>query len=264
MTGTAVETYLAAVADPDPGRLEALEPWLAENVVVAGPVGPGAGRELVLQSLSAPNATRLVTGAAWSDPAEVDGEVVVDAVLPAGMALGGLRFALKVGPDGRITRIEQQLLTAAPPGPQPLSISSETAALIEGALTNGTPFIVSYVDAAGMPHISPRGSVLVLNELQLGMWARDPEGGLLKGIAANPNVALYYRDPKNRVSFTISGRARVTDDLPTREAIYTRQPAIERNFDGRKRGMAIVVDVVQFDAAAPSGRTRMVRQLDED
>jgi predicted pyridoxine 5'-phosphate oxidase superfamily flavin-nucleotide-binding protein len=142
---------------------------------------------------------------------------------------------------------------------QPLSISPEWKTIIDGALVNGTPVIVGYVDAAGVPHLSPRGSVQVLDEERMALWARDPEGGILKGIASNPNVTLFYRDPKTRTSFTITGKAHIASDDQTRDAIYDNQPVQERNFDGRKRGTAIVVDVEELEAATPAGRSRMAR-----
>jgi hypothetical protein len=146
----------------------------------------------------------------------------------------------------------------APPATEPLSIRPEWKELIDNALANGTPVIVAYVDAAGVPHVSPRGSVQVLNEKQLGMWARDPEGGLLKGIAANPNMTFFYRDPKTRQAFTITGTARLAD-AAEKETIYQGQPALERNMDGRMVGSAVVIDVQTLEAAGPSGRAKQVR-----
>jgi hypothetical protein len=256
----AVEAYIAAVTDPSPGNLAALEPKLDEDLVVLGLVGAGAGRANVLQALAAPNATRLVAAAQWSDPGDEDGELIREARLPGGVPFAGLRFAFRIHNGERIARIGQQLMPAAPPEAQPVSITADLKALIDGALANGTPVIVGYVDANGVPHLSPRGSAQVLNETQVALWSRDPNGGILKGIAVNPNVALYYRDPKSRASVTITGRAHVPQDSRIRDTIYDNQPEIERNLDGRKKGVGIVVDVDLLEAAGPAGRTRMVRE----
>jgi hypothetical protein len=256
----AIERFMAAAGAPDEASIAALAPWLAEDVSIAGPIAPGTGKTHLMEALAAPNATRFIAGARWTEPSAEGGEVVVDALLPAGAALAGLRFALTVGQDGRIARIQQQLLPAPRPEPSPIAISEELQAMIDGALTNGTPIVVSYVDARGVPHISPRGSVQVLNERQVALWARDPEGGILAGIAANPHIAMYYRDPKTRSAITMTGRATIVRDGPVRDRVYENQPALERNFDGRKRGIAIVVDLDEVETAGPSGRARMVRE----
>jgi hypothetical protein len=81
---------------------------------------------------------------------------------------------------------------------------------------------------------------------------------LLKGIAANPNMTVYYRDPKTRQAFTFTGLARLAD-ASERETIYQGQPALERNMDGRMVGSAVVIDVTLLEAAGPAGRAKMVR-----
>ena len=254
----AVQTYISAVKEPTTENLASLGPWLAEDVLIIGLLGGASGRESALAVLATPDATRLVGGAEWSDAAREGSEVVIDARMPAGRPLGALRFGFHLNAEGQITRIGQQMVMGAPPATEPLSIRPEWKELIDNALTNGTPVIAAYVDAAGVPHVSPRGSVHVLNETQLGMWARDPEGGLLKGIAANPNMTFYYRDPKTRAALTITGKASVAEGA-TRETIYQGQPALERNMDGRMIGTAVVIDVQVLEAAGPSGRAKMAR-----
>jgi hypothetical protein len=255
----AVQAYIYAIKYPSEANIAALEPCLAEDVVVVGLVGAATGREPALSAIATPEATRLVATADWSDARQDGGEFVIDAKLPPGRPLAAMTFGFRQDESGRITRIGQQMVLASPPASEPLAIRPEWKELIDGALTNGTPVIVAYVDAAGVPHVSPRGSVHVLNETQLGMWARDPEGGLLKGIASNPNVTFFYRDPKTRAAITITGRARLAADQAEKETVYNGQPALERNMDGRMAGSAVVVDVDLLEAAGPSGRAKMVR-----
>ena len=253
-----VQAYIAATKEPNADHLAALGPWLSEDVLVIGLIGGASGRDAALEALAAPNATALVATAEWANADEHDGELVIDARMAPGRPLAAMRFGFHLNAERQITRIGQQMVLASPPATEPLSIRPEWKELIDNALTNGTPVIVAYVDASGVPHVSPRGSVQVLNETQLGMWARDPEGGLLKGIAANPNMAFYYRDPKTRAALTVTGKARVAEG-ETRETIYQGQPALERNMDGRMIGTAVVVDVDLLEAAGPSGRAKMAR-----
>ena len=73
---------------------------------------------------------------------------------------------------------------------------------IKGAL--GDPFgsgnfaIISYVDEGGQPNLSFRGSIHAHSDNQLALWARNPEGGLLKALKQNGGkgkVGIIYRNP---------------------------------------------------------------------
>ena len=67
----------------------------------------------------------------------------------------------------------------APPPPEgPVELGPETAEAVNGALSNGTPVLVAYVDATGQAQLSYRGSTQVFGSDQLAMWIRDPAGGL--------------------------------------------------------------------------------------
>ena len=70
--------------------------------------------------------------------------------------------------------LTQELEPAKPAAPTALVIDDQLAATIDGALDNKTPFLVAYVDAAGVPHVSPRGTVQSWSPDQVAMWARDP------------------------------------------------------------------------------------------
>ena len=48
--------------------------------------------------------------------------------------------------------------------------------VMEAYVPNDWPIIVGYVDEQGRPGMSYRGSVVVVSETQLGMWARNAGG----------------------------------------------------------------------------------------
>src|SRR5581483_11544133 len=56
----------------------------------------------------------------------------------------------------------------------PLALTDEIKTAVAGAFDNGTPIVVAYVDAEGVPHLSLRGSTQPYSDTQLAMWIRDP------------------------------------------------------------------------------------------
>jgi hypothetical protein len=119
--------------------------------------------------------------------------------------------------------------------------------------------MIAYSDGDGEIHLSYRGTIQAYSDNQLALWARDPEGGLPRRIAARPKVTLFYHDPKTRTTYTFYGRARIADDPDTRTAVFGNSPARERQMDFRRRGVAIVVDLDKLEGRDPAGRILMLR-----
>ena len=253
----ALEAYEAALVEPSASNLDALRAALDADVVVLGPVGPGRGIDGVRDALEHPRRPGFLALATFSAPTFDGDEADVEVVLPAGGPLAGLGLHVAFA-EGRIVRVEQVLRMAPPPEPTPLALSDELRAIVDGALANGTPLTVAYVDADGAPHLSPRGSTSAHSPTQLAMWVRDPAGGLLAAIGSNPHVALLYRDPATGASFQFAGRARDDADDAVRDEVYGRAPAPERNLDARRLGRAVVIDLDRVEGTGPTGRVRMV------
>jgi predicted pyridoxine 5'-phosphate oxidase superfamily flavin-nucleotide-binding protein len=255
-----VRLYTAAVSSRDEVARAALAPVLADNVVVAGIVGGGTGKERVLAALADPARSRLLEPATWGEPDLRDGVAEVAATLPPQAPMAGAKLTIALDAGGRIMRVEQELIPAPPPPATALVLTPAIKDAVNGAFANGTPVIVAYVDAEGRPHLSPRGTAQAFSDDQLALWNRDPRGGMTRGIAANPNVALSYRDPKTRTAYQFAGRARVATEPAERTRIYDSSPEIERNMDPRRRGVAVIVDLDRVEGGSPSGRVRMERQ----
>lgn len=255
----AIRAYTAAVSTRDAASLAALDPMLAEGATVVGIVGAAAGKERVVAALADPAASRLLAAATWGEP-EVSGtSASITATLPPGIAFAAVTLLIALDAEGRIARVEQRLRPAPPPTPTPLALTPAMKDAVNDALANGTPVIVAYVDANGQPHLSPRGTAQAFGDDQLAIWNRDSQGGMTRGIASNPKVALYYRDPKTRTSYQFAGRARVTTDPDERTRIYEQSPEIERNLDAGRLGVAVIVDLDLVEGAGPAGRVRMER-----
>jgi hypothetical protein len=251
------DLYLAALSTPTEETLAALEPVLADDVRAGGMFGSGEGKEAVLASTATPPYP-LLGSATWTEP-EMDRETItVEGTFPPGLPVSGITVTMRVA-DGMLVELAQELHLAPPPATTPIAIDDDIATLIDGALENKTPVIAGYVDADGVPHVSPRGTVQVWSPTELAMWARDPDGGMLRAIPTNPNVSLFYRDPATRAAYELTGRMRVTDDPEERRRIFDRSPLVERNFDPRRRGKAIIVELDSVTGSGPTGRVNMKR-----
>jgi len=251
------DVYIAALSSPNDETIAALRPLLAHDVRAVGLFGSGQGREEVLASTSAPPYPLLAAGS-WSSPSQEGDAVTVRATLPPGLPIAGVLVTMRSF-GGKIVELIQELEMAPPPAETELLIDATIEANIDGALANDTPVIVAYVDRSGAPHVSFRGSVQSHGPDQLAMWIREPDGGLARGITTNEQVALLFRDPATRVSYEFAGRARVVDDVHTRDAIYAKSSATERNLDPVKRGVAVIVDVDRLKGGPLGAPINMVR-----
>jgi hypothetical protein len=126
--------------------------------------------------------------------------------------------------------------------------------------------IVSYVDPAGQPILSFRGSTQTFSDDQLAIWVRNSDGVFLNAIAKNPKVALMYRDEDTKATYQFQGRARVWTDESARRRIYEKMAEAERNHDPARTGVALIIDLDRVEGWAgmsPDGPVNKVRMLRE-
>jgi hypothetical protein len=253
---TAIEAYRSAIVQGDD---DSVAGYLAGDVVVETNFGRAEGVQAVLALLREPRtAGLLAAGPHWAEPTENGDTVTVTAQLPATAPFAGVEFAFTFT-SGKISRVEQQTLPAAPVPPSELRLTDEIKSAVNGALDNQTPMMIAYTDEAGEIHLSFRGTIQAYSDDQLALWARDPEGGLPRHIAARPKVTLFYHDPKTRTTYTFYGRAWIADDPDTRIVVFEDSHLREQQMDFRRRGVAIVVDLDRVEGRTPSGRLLMVR-----
>jgi hypothetical protein len=143
-----------------------------------------------------------------------------------------------------------------------LQINAEMQRMIRDTyVPNDRPMVLGYVGLDGRPHLSWRGSVVPLSETSLGIWARNPEGGLGQSLAANENVTLLYREPNgptgfSRAAMTFMGRARIAEDEAERRRVYDAMPQRERDADRDYRGIAVIVEVDSITGGYPATASR--------
>lgn len=142
-----------------------------------------------------------------------------------------------------------------------LTLGDELKGIINTALSERTPMVVASVDAEGRPRLTFRGSLQTYSDDQVGFWARNPTGGTMENIAANPHVAMMMRNPDTRVVLQLMGRARRVEGAE-RDTVYANAPEIEQRGDPDKKGAAVVVDldrVEGFLGMDADGKPRFVR-----
>ena len=149
--------------------------------------------------------------------------------------------------------------------PQPLTelnLTDEIKSALGDPFGSGNFAVISYVDANGQPNLSFRGSIHAHSPTQLALWARNPEGGLLKALKQNGGqgkVAVLYRNPnpEARAMLTFKGTARVDDSEAAREKVYNEIPTQEQNSDKEKKGSPVIIDLESVDGMYPGARVAM-------
>jgi hypothetical protein len=259
---TPIELFSAAldaVKGPTDATVAALAEVLADDVVAAGLFVSGRGREAVLAAVRT-QAIPALAIASWGE-AEVDGgEVKAFGALPPGHQLSGVTLAVRHD-DGLIRALVQEPKLAPPPPAAPLRIDDTIAATINGAFDQQAPFVVAYVGLDALPHVSYRGSVQVFADDALAMWARDPNGGLVKSVGVNPALALMYRDPKTRTQYEFVGRARVDNAPEVRDTVFAHMAPFEQGLDPARRGVAIIVELDSITGGPPGAAVNMRQEV---
>jgi hypothetical protein len=255
----AVERFKTVMSGPSEENIASLSELLADDVRVVGMIGAGDDKETVAKGLNNPMAAALFGAADWPEP-EVDGDVVtLVAKLPAGAPLGGMLFEVTTDATGKITQVLEEMIPAPAPAPIPLHLTDEIKEQIKGAFdaAKGVAVIVAYVDDAGSPHLSLRGTTQAYSDDQLAVWNRDRSGGMTKAITANPNVGAFFRSATNGMIYQFAGRARI--DESANATVYDNSPVEEQNADPRRKGVAVIIDLDRVEGLGLAGRFTMKR-----
>ena len=128
----------------------------------------------------------------------------------------------------------------------PIQLTDELKTTINNARADGFPILVASVDATGQPSVSIRGSLQTYSDSSLAIWIRNQDGGILKSVAVNPLIALWYRNTTTNVAYLMHGEARRVDDDAVKQAVYDASPEGERNMDADRKGTALVIDLVRI------------------
>jgi general stress protein 26 len=123
-----------------------------------------------------------------------------------------------------------------------INMTEEMRDLIDNAIANGTPCILATATKTGAPHMSFRGSMMVLDDASLACWDRAKRQSL-HNITENPQVCVLFRHPHKRIVWQFLGEAAIHHSGPVREQVMARvvQPELDR--DPERQGTAVVIRV---------------------
>ncbi len=113
--------------------------------------------------------------------------------------------------------------------------------------------LVGSIQADGYPQISPRGSVVVLDDETMGFWLRGG-GTTAEGVTEGTKLAVYYRNrafgarggngmlPAGGIA-RFYGTATVHKDGDVYEAVWNKMVQPERDNDPEKKGFAVSINI---------------------
>jgi Pyridoxamine 5'-phosphate oxidase len=137
--------------------------------------------------------------------------------------------------------------------PDPVNLTGEIAAAIDGAALRGHTLALAYVRDDGSPSVSFRGSTRLHSPTQLAIWARKRDSGLVTALADRPRVSLVFfeMDGPGARYLAIEGRARVASELD--QEVYEAIVEPERQQDPERHGVAVLIDVDSVAGAGENG-----------
>lgn len=110
--------------------------------------------------------------------------------------------------------------------------------------------LVSIALPDGYAQVTPRGSVMVLDDEHLALWERG-RGSTNAQLKDGTKVTVYFRDPKLRESGLLPaggiarfyGQAKVYKSGPMYDKIWTQLIQPEKERDPEKKGFAVTIKV---------------------
>jgi len=102
----------------------------------------------------------------------------------------------------------------------------------------------------GFAQITPRGGIMVFDDLHLASWERG-KGSSAAGLADGTKVTIYFRKPSLRADGTLPkggiarfyGTARVVKSGPEYDEVWRRLVQPEKDRDPDKKGFAVLIKV---------------------
>lgn len=258
---TAVEAYVQSMKSGEVGASERASKYIAPDAVLVAGNQEFKGHDEVLARITGQwPQTPVYTLGGWSSPQPEGDTLKVHADFPAmGAAVKEVNLTFSFNPQGLISRVEQQNIMPAPMESTD-KIPDFIKGLLNGALANGTPIVVAYVDENGRPSQSLRGSTQVYSDNQLSIWVRNADSGITRAMAKNPNISFLYRDSKVRTTLIVQGRGHVDSDPSVRERVFNLIPEVEQNHDpGAVKGAALIIDIDRIQGGSGRGAFRMER-----
>ncbi|MFL6694609.1 MAG: pyridoxamine 5'-phosphate oxidase family protein, partial [Ramlibacter sp.] len=211
-----------------------------------------AGADIVAAELVQGPTGELARKLDWAEPRVVDGAVRLTGRSRPGTRDRPLVITLALA-DGRVALVQQQRMPAPPVPAQPLVLPEALKRMVDSALVERHPMLLSFIGPDDQPILSYRGSVQADGDDRLAMWIRNPDGLLVRSIARRPKVALVYRNEDTKATYHFQGRARVSDAADDRKRVFDRAAVAEREHDFAMLGVVVLVDLDRVEGYAGLG-----------
>jgi len=127
----------------------------------------------------------------------------------------------------------------------PIELTAEMQSAILSALDDHAPPLLATAGSDGLPDVSYRGSVCVLDAQRLAFWERSM-GDALDNMRGNPQACIFYRNPQTRQAWRFYGRVSLLADGALRERIATLVPKVEMDRDPERKGLAVVLEITRI------------------
>jgi hypothetical protein len=251
--------YVKAQADGTDESIALLEPHLEDDAHLTMALGPVPGKQAILTQMKNPVTMYNFTVIKWDEPV-VDGDAVrMHGLAPIEATLGGFNLTFTYSASDKLQTALMQPIPAPPMPVSELALGPNLTQVLNEAPSKGLTVLVAAVDLDLQPRLSLRGSLSVLNDTQLGFWARNMSGSTAMSLEQHPKLTMFYRDVQNRQNLTLYGRGRIATDEAMRQLVFSQAIPGEQRLDPQMKGGAIVVDLDAVEGVGPKGRINMKR-----
>ena len=232
---------ITAIKEPTDEHLDALRERLDAGVSATGLFLSAGSADELIDAVRQPVSPAMGI-ADYGEPESTDGGATVRGKLPPGLPLSEVAITVDVA-GGMVVSVLQEVVESIPAPVEGIDITGDVADFIDSAFERKSPIVLAYTGADGAPRVSYRGTLQSHGADCLAVWARNPEGGLLKAIQSNPRVSLLGSDFNVPAHYLFEGRARRSDDENVRRLVFDRSPEQERKIDAGRRGAAVIIDL---------------------
>jgi hypothetical protein len=131
-----------------------------------------------------------------------------------------------------------------------MPISQKVRDLVLGAWGKDAVCLLATIGKDG-PNISPKGSMLVLDDEHLAYWERSKKQALAN-LGSDRRVAVIYANFKAQRDDVLEsgflrfyGTAELHESGPMREAIFQRLTKREQEHDGADKGIGVLIKIAR-------------------
>jgi predicted pyridoxine 5'-phosphate oxidase superfamily flavin-nucleotide-binding protein len=133
-----------------------------------------------------------------------------------------------------------------------IKITALMRELIGANLADGAPCLIGTSSKAGVPQISPKGSLNVLDDETLSFWERSHRS-VARHLAENPRVVVFYRNQSKAdvmprgATWRFHGTATIHTSGAIRDKVWDITVPFERERDPEKKGFGVTIRIDKIE-----------------